>query len=408
MTNGNGTTTGAQTTEPAFSGQRPSFTALPNWLRGKASAHEIAILWVLQSHWPEIRPSLPRIANETGLSRSTVLRALAGMERKGWLLHARRFLEQGGQVANLYELRVWDGEPGSQAPSGKTLFQKGDQAQANPCMPPGVTQTPPRVRETPPRVRETHPPCQGDTPPVSQGHPPRVTQTPEVDRTKEERTKEEQHEEELEAATLSRCSPAPVAPPTHTGRSGDQDACQNEPEAPMVPASASERKRKAPRTKPMDGPVALPAFAEPYRDHLASWWRLRCKTHPKLDRSGLGIRSVEALTYAYGLDVLRQFCEIASGKGWESLGFNGYRGYLQKLAADEQATALAPSSQPSAGFGQASNFVRFPTAAERNRIEMEQLARELAEQEPEFAPENNPDRRWHRSAPNFDAMPSAA
>ena len=95
----------------AFEGQRPSFTPLPNWLRGQATALEIAVLWVLQSHYPEIRPSLSRLAEEASLSRRTVQKVLADMERKGWLVRMHRVKEAGARDCNLYQLRIWNDQP---------------------------------------------------------------------------------------------------------------------------------------------------------------------------------------------------------------------------------------------------------------------------------------------------------
>jgi len=95
----------------AFEGQRPSFTPLPNWLRGQATALEIAVLWVLQSHYPEIRPSLSRLAEEASLSRRTVQKVLADMERKGWLVRVHRLKEAGARDCNLYQLRIWNDQP---------------------------------------------------------------------------------------------------------------------------------------------------------------------------------------------------------------------------------------------------------------------------------------------------------
>lgn len=102
----------------AFEGQRPSFTPLPNWLRGQATALEIAVLWVLQSHYPEIRPSLSRLAEESSLSRRTVQKVLADMERKGWLVRVHRVKEAGARDCNLYQLRIWNDQPPSVGRAG--------------------------------------------------------------------------------------------------------------------------------------------------------------------------------------------------------------------------------------------------------------------------------------------------
>ena len=116
-------TTVSETSELA--GQKPTFTALPNWLLGKASALEIAVLWVLQSHYPEIRPSITRLAACANLSRRTVFNVLADLERKGWLVRVHREFESGKKAPNLYRLTIWDGEPkASRDGAGDALVQE--------------------------------------------------------------------------------------------------------------------------------------------------------------------------------------------------------------------------------------------------------------------------------------------
>ena len=91
-----------------YIGQRPSFTALPNWLRGQATPLELAVLWCLQSHYPNIHPSMTLLAQEACLSRRSVSGVLAGMERKGWLVREHAFAECGRKAANRYRLTIWD------------------------------------------------------------------------------------------------------------------------------------------------------------------------------------------------------------------------------------------------------------------------------------------------------------
>ena len=91
-----------------YIGQKPSFTALPNWLRGRATPLELAVLWCLQSHYPNIHPSMTLLAQEACLSRRSVSGVLAGMERKGWLVREHAFAECGRKAANRYRLTIWD------------------------------------------------------------------------------------------------------------------------------------------------------------------------------------------------------------------------------------------------------------------------------------------------------------
>lgn len=88
-------------------------------------------------------PSIPAICKKTGLSRSTVLRALMGMQNLGLIERAERFGGKSNQISNNYVLV-------------------------------GVTQTPsPSVAQTPPpSITET------PLPPVSHRHGGSVPQTP--------------------------------------------------------------------------------------------------------------------------------------------------------------------------------------------------------------------------------------
>lgn len=47
-------------------------------------------------------PAIPTIAEEMGISRSTVRRALIDLEQHGFLRHENRWRENGGKSSNLY------------------------------------------------------------------------------------------------------------------------------------------------------------------------------------------------------------------------------------------------------------------------------------------------------------------
>jgi len=91
-----------------YIGQRPPHTSLPNWLRGKATPLELATLWALQSHHPNIHPSLSLLAKEACISRRSVCTVLTGMERKGWLVRDQAFDDSGRKTSNRYRLTIWD------------------------------------------------------------------------------------------------------------------------------------------------------------------------------------------------------------------------------------------------------------------------------------------------------------
>lgn len=51
-------------------------------------------------------PSIPTIARHTGLSQSTVRRAIKDLTRAGFLVVKERFRKSGADSSNLYKLRV--------------------------------------------------------------------------------------------------------------------------------------------------------------------------------------------------------------------------------------------------------------------------------------------------------------
>ena len=91
-----------------YAGQMPPFTALPNWLRGKTTPLELAVMWCLQSHFPNIHPGLELLHEEAGMAKSTLCSVLIGLERKGWVRRQRAFLENGRSTSTRYRLTIWD------------------------------------------------------------------------------------------------------------------------------------------------------------------------------------------------------------------------------------------------------------------------------------------------------------
>jgi len=92
----------------SFRGGRDWTTSLPNWLRSKVTPHEGWLLWVLQSHYPNIFPSLTLLAKEAGMSRSMVAKLLGGFEQRGWLRRQQTFRDDGRKANTRYELTIWD------------------------------------------------------------------------------------------------------------------------------------------------------------------------------------------------------------------------------------------------------------------------------------------------------------
>lgn len=84
--------------------------------------------------------------------------------------------------------------------------------------------------------------------------------------------------------------------------------------------------------------IELPDWLEPCREPLALWLENRRKKHkltPELSSS-----TMRALEYARGIGVLQIYCEYASERSWQSLGFVGYKETIDKLAKEN---GMAPS-----------------------------------------------------------------
>lgn len=103
-------------------------------------------------------------------------------------------------------------------------------------------------------------------------------------------------------------------------------------EAPGAPATPPRRLRRRPGASDR---LQLEGWLEPHRQALEKWMAQRAKVHPKLPRE-ITQRSLTALQYAKESNVLQDFCELASESGWQSLGFNGYKSYIDKIVQEKE------------------------------------------------------------------------
>ena len=139
-----------------FIGQKPPFTALPNWLRGKTTPLELAVMWCLQSHFPNIHPGLNLLAEEAGMAKSTLCSVLSGLERKGWVGRERAFLDNGRSTSTRYRLTIWDAHWQFEAEQSAWSVRETDSTEC-----PGNGQLKVSGRRTG-SVRETDRECPGD------------------------------------------------------------------------------------------------------------------------------------------------------------------------------------------------------------------------------------------------------
>jgi hypothetical protein len=69
---------------------RNGFTKIPNWIFTlELTSHELSVFVVLCHHLPKAYPSLERLTAMSGLSRSSVIRALASLETKNLIIRDR-------------------------------------------------------------------------------------------------------------------------------------------------------------------------------------------------------------------------------------------------------------------------------------------------------------------------------
>jgi hypothetical protein len=97
------------------------FTRFPNWLLGKVTGLEIAVLVALQSHYPNIHPSLATLSRESGLSQSTVQRVLGDLQRKGLMVKQQNRTKHGTKGVNSYRLLIWDQPMAETEPEAQNL-----------------------------------------------------------------------------------------------------------------------------------------------------------------------------------------------------------------------------------------------------------------------------------------------
>ena len=91
-----------------FSSRRLNFVPLPSWIYCKSTPDEKAVLGALQYHFPNIEPSIDRIVDLSGVSKSSVLRVIQRLESKGWITVDRTPKHEGKKIRNHYTLNIFD------------------------------------------------------------------------------------------------------------------------------------------------------------------------------------------------------------------------------------------------------------------------------------------------------------
>ena len=90
----------------SFIPENTPFTALPLALRGKLTPNQFAVLWVLQSYYPNIFPSYEMIAKDAMMSSRTVMRTVQQLVELG-LLQKQIRIDGNNQMSNCYRVNIW-------------------------------------------------------------------------------------------------------------------------------------------------------------------------------------------------------------------------------------------------------------------------------------------------------------
>ena len=90
----------------SFIPENTPFVSLPTALKGRISPHQLAVLWVLQSYYPNIWPSYSTISKDAGMCRTKVIHTVEQLVSLGWLQKINR-VDENGKKTNAYKVTVW-------------------------------------------------------------------------------------------------------------------------------------------------------------------------------------------------------------------------------------------------------------------------------------------------------------
>lgn len=299
-------------------------------------------LWHYAGRDDQAFPSVQRLALECRMEDREVRRALAWLSEAGWVQRIDRpgrttiyHIRAEKQDAKPKRRNTSQRTPGGNTPGVNTPGVKTPGVNAPPlgeipqgCFPPpnkkeinprtktkNQLPNPPSLREGPPfppsalggGVAEELAVVE-HAPPVAAPHRQETTNTIEICNLK-------QH-------------PSPATPASPEKEPGQADGCLH----------TGTAVRKA--SQALTGASSLPDYAKPYRDNLVAWYRVRQQRHKAQPNTGLTARSLTALAYACQRGVLEEFTQLAAEAGWLSLGFNGYKNYIDQLCTDGSAQPL--------------------------------------------------------------------
>jgi len=128
----------------SFIPENTPFIALPTALKGKVTPYQLSVLWVLQSYYPNIWPSYPKIAKDAKMCRDKVIKTVAELEELG-LLQKQYRVDEYGQRTNCYRVNIWSQLKALPVPD--TSIRAGSLLHTTPVVenyPPSRSQLPPQ------------------------------------------------------------------------------------------------------------------------------------------------------------------------------------------------------------------------------------------------------------------------
>ena len=132
----------------SFIPENTPFIALPTALKGKVTPYQLSVLWVLQSYYPNIWPSYPKIAKDAKMCRDKVIKTVAELEELG-LLQKQYRVDEFGQRTNCYRVNIWSQCKALPVPD--TSIHAGSLIHTTPVVnnyPPSMSQLPPQSLRT--------------------------------------------------------------------------------------------------------------------------------------------------------------------------------------------------------------------------------------------------------------------
>ena len=132
----------------SFIPENTPFIALPTALKGKVTPYQLSVLWVLQSYYPNIWPSYPKIAKDAKMCRDKVIKTVAELEELG-LLQKQYRVDEFGQRTNCYRVNIWSQCKALPVPD--TSIHAGALIHTTPVVnnyPPSMSQLPPQSLRT--------------------------------------------------------------------------------------------------------------------------------------------------------------------------------------------------------------------------------------------------------------------